>query len=293
MLTRQKVVLTLLDQLGGTVGRIVLVKLVFLLRHETVLRDAHTFYDFVPYKFGPFSFALYRDLQALERDGYVTDSEEAFSLRDATRQLAREKADELPWREQCAVKTIVSTYGRMSKNPLLKDVYARYPWFATRSELTDLVPADLPPVARVDVAVYTVGYEGRSVDGFFDHLLRLGMQAILDVRANPISRKYGFAKRSLSEIAGKLGLAYEHLPDLGIPSEQRGDLGDFDSYQRLLACYQDEMLPRQTTEIDRLIRLLRQRPSVLVCVEQDVRQCHRGRLAQTASARSGLPVKHL
>lgn len=293
MLTRQKVVLMLLDQLGGTVRRIELVKLAFLLRHETVFRDAHTFYDFVPYKFGPFSFALYRELQALERDGYVTDNEESFSLRGATRHLAHEKAEELPWLDQCAVKTVVSTYGRMGKDLLVKDVYSRYPWFATRSELRHLVPAQLPPVARADLAVYTVGYEGRSVDGFLDHLLRSGMQAILDVRANPISRKYGFAKRSLSEIAEKLGLAYHHLPELGIPSEQRGGLDDFDSYQRLLERYQNEMLPRQTTEIDRLIRLLHQRPSVLVCVEKDVRQCHRGRLAQAASAKSDLPIIHL
>jgi len=293
LLTRQKVVMALIDQLGGTVGRTVLVKLAFLLRHETGLRDIPTFYDFVPYRFGPFSFALYRELQALERDGYVTSSDEVFSLRDATRHMGREKVDELSWMEQCAVKTIVSTYGRMGKNPLVKDVYDRYPWFATRSELTDLIPAHLPPAARVDVAVYTVGYEGRSVDGFFDHLLRSGMHAILDVRANPISRKYGFAKRSLSEIAEKLGLAYEHLPELGIPSAQREDLCDVESYKRLLERYEHKMLPRQTAGIDRLIRLLRQRPSVLVCVERDVRQCHRGRLAQAAAARSGLPIKHL
>jgi len=123
--------------------------------------------------------------------------------------------------------------------------------------------------------------------------MRTGIKAILDVRANPVSRKYGFAKRSLSDIAEKLGLAYEHLPDLGIPSAQRGDLGDIDSYQRLLESYEHEILPQQTTEIDRLIGLLRQRPSVLICVEKDVRLCHRGRLAQAVAKRSGLPVKHL
>ena len=141
--------------------------------------------------------------------------------------------------------------------------------------------------------IYTVGYEGRSVDRFFDHLLRSGMEAILDVRANPISRKYGFAKRSLSEIADRLGVVYHHLPKLGIPSALRGGAGDFNSHQRLLERYQYEMLPRQATEIDRLIRLLRQRPCALVCLEKDARQCHRGRLAQAASAKSGLPVKHL
>jgi len=154
MLRRQKVVMALLDQLGGTVGRIVLVKLAFLLRHETGLRDTHTFYDFVPYKYGPFSFAMYRELKTLERDGYVTGSDDVFSLRDDTHCQALDKVNELSWMEQCAVKNVVSTYGRMAKNPLVKDVYARYPWFATRSELAGFAPAHLPPVTRADLGVY-------------------------------------------------------------------------------------------------------------------------------------------
>jgi uncharacterized protein (DUF488 family) len=293
VLTRQKIVLALLDELDGAVGTTVLVKLVFLLRHETRPQDDHTFYDFVPYKFGPFSFGLYHELQGLARDGYVTDSDEAFSLPKETSHLAREQIEGLTSADRCAVATIVSRYARMRKDDLVKDVYARYPRFATRSELKGFVQKDQEPAARADVAVYTVGYEGRSVDGFFDHLLRQGMQAILDVRANPVSRKYGFAKRSLSEIAGKLGLGYCHLPALGIPSEQRQGLCNFNSYQRLLDSYERDVLPRQTGEIHRLIGFLRQRPSVLVCMERDVRQCHRGRLAQAASARSRLSVKHL
>ena len=49
-------------------------KLVFLLRHETCLKDVPSFYDFVPYKFGPFSFTLYRELERLQQNGYVTTS---------------------------------------------------------------------------------------------------------------------------------------------------------------------------------------------------------------------------
>ncbi len=293
MLTRQKVVLGLLDQMGGTVGRTVLVKLAFLLRRETTLRDDRTFYDFVPHKFGPFSFALYHELQALEHDGYVSSADDAFRLKQISRGLVREKVDELAWPAQCAVKSVVSRYGRMSQRSLVRDVYARYPWFAIRSNLTDLLPPNMPSPVKAQPAVYTAGYEGRSVDGFLNHLLESGIRTILDVRANPMSRKYGFAKRTLCEMAGRVGLGYHHLPDLGIPSDRREDLGDFESYQRLFDWYDREVLPQRSAAIDQLVGLLRQRPSVLVCMEKDVRCCHRGRLAIAAQKASGLPVKHL
>ena len=39
----------------------------FLLRMETELKQLSSFYDFVPYKYGPYSFALYRDLTVWSR----------------------------------------------------------------------------------------------------------------------------------------------------------------------------------------------------------------------------------
>ena len=53
MLTRERIILRLLTQVAKPLSRTVLVKLVFLLRHETTLKDVPSFYDFVPYKFGP------------------------------------------------------------------------------------------------------------------------------------------------------------------------------------------------------------------------------------------------
>ena len=59
MLTRQKTVLSLLTQVGRPLSPTVFVKLVFLLRQETDLERDRSFYSFVPYNFGPFSFTLY------------------------------------------------------------------------------------------------------------------------------------------------------------------------------------------------------------------------------------------
>lgn len=293
MLNRQRMILALLDHAGAPVQKTMLVKLAFLLREETEVGRDRTFYGFVPYKHGPFSFGMYRELETLERDGYVERGEKSIGLASRTKDLSREQIERLSPVQAEAVASVVREYGKRKRPALLRTVYERYPWYATRSELHQYVPADVPAPPKREAAAYTVGYEGKSVDGFFNDLLASGMEGILDVRANPISRKYGFAKRSMSRIAGHLGLTYSHMPELGITGNHRADLSDFDSYQRLLNQYEKKMLPKRTSHIAQAIELLRSMPTTLLCMEKDVRCCHRGRLANRIAEEAGLPVEHL
>jgi uncharacterized protein (DUF488 family) len=293
MLNRQRMILALLDRAGAPIQNTTLVKLAFLLRVETAVGRDRTFYDFVPYKQGPFSFGLYRELEALERDGYVERGEQSIGLGSRTRKLAQDQIERLASAQADAVAGIVKEYGKKRRPSLLRSVYSRYPWYASRSELDRYVPEHVPGPPKRKPAAYTVGYEGKSVDGFFNGLLASGMEGILDVRANPISRKYGFAKKSMSRIAERLGLVYFHMPELGITSHHRADLSDFDSYQRLLDEYEQKMLPKRTQHIERATELLGSRPLALLCMEDDVRCCHRGRLANRVAQESGLAVEHL
>lgn len=293
MLNRQRLILALLCAAKEPVSPTALVKYAFLLRSETEVGADATFYAFVPYRFGPFSFALYRELATLERDGYVRRAEKAISLNHELLDLTRREVDRLSRKQIDAAQGVVARYGRLAHRSLLRSVYDRYPWYATASELEDLIPANSPGPKQSPIAVYTAGYEGQSIDSFCDALLRSGLRALIDVRANPISRKYGFAKRSLQRISDDLGLGYHHLPQLGIASERRAGLGSTASYQRLLDEYEREMLPRQRDGLLRAIELLREKPSALLCVERDVRCCHRSRLAQRIASESGLEVVHL
>ena len=293
MLIRQKAILDLLLQVTKPLSPTVFVKLVFLLRHETQLKYAEAFYDFVPYKYGPFSFTLYHEIAALRRDGYMTPDEESIALCGSTLHLTKQKVDELPISFRRAVGDVVDSYGSKNQTDLLKDVYTRYQWYATKSELTGLRPKSSVAAKKARPAVYTAGYEGKSVDSFFDRLLRSGMELVIDVRAMPLSRRYGFSKRQFGEIAKKLGLEYLHFGKLGIPSEHRANLTDFDSYQRLLREYQHNMLPRLENEIAEVGQLMQRTLAVLVCVENDFRCCHRSRLAEAISRRAGLKVEHL
>lgn len=293
MLKRQKVLLALLQGAKRPLSRIVLVKLAFLLRHETLLASDSTFYDFVPYQYGPFSFALYRELSSLEGNGYVRKTKHTFSLEPRCADLSRDAIADLPPGYAESVGDILRNYGRLSRSALVDSVYARYPWFATRSQLTHQLPPQLPTAPVAESAAYTVGYEGKSIDRFFDDLLRRGIQSIIDVRSNPVSRKYGFSGRSLCRIANDLGFDYHHLPELGIASRDRADLNGLASYQRLFRRYEQEMLPNQESTIQILLGLLLAKPSTMLCVEKDIRCCHRAPLAKLAAARSGLSAVHL
>jgi uncharacterized protein (DUF488 family) len=293
MLTRQKVVLALLEKVGRPVSPTVFVKLTFLLRHETALRDDPAFYDFVPYMFGPFSFLLYRELDGLRAHGFVSPDEKRIGLRLGTQNSSSRDLRRLASESSSALAAVIARYGKMRQHELVKSVYSRYPWYATKSENVDLVRRNVPKVRPAPNAVYTVGYEGKSVDSFFDDLLKAGIRAILDVRKNPVSRKYGFAKESLHAIAGKLGIEYHHFPELGIPGTERVALHDYDAYQRLFERYERELLPRRLDHVYGLVDLLRKSPSALLCVEKDADYCHRGRLARAATILTGLPTVHL
>jgi uncharacterized protein (DUF488 family) len=293
VLTRQKTVLSLLTQADRPLSPTVFVKLVFLLRQETELAKDRSFYDFVPYNFGPFSFTLYWEVGSLRQNGYVTTEEDRIALCGRTRSLAEKEAEDLPSSIRTAVAEVLGRYGRMDQRALIRDVYTRYPWYATRSELTDLRPEPPLGAKKASPAVYTAGYEGRSVDAFFNDLLKEGIHVVVDVRANPVSRKYGFSGLRLGEFCKKLGLEYRHVPSLGIPSAERTGLNGFASYQRLLNRYEQTMLPKRLAEVKEVGSFMRRQPAVLVCVEKDVRCCHRSRLANAVADTTGLEVVHL
>lgn len=293
VLMRQKVVLSLLAYLKKPVSPTVLVKLIFLLRHETKLKRAPSFYDFVPDKYGPFSFVLHRELLKLKRDGYLCGDERSIALSEQVIDSVEEKISELPAAVRAAVRDVVGRYGSKGQTRLVRDVYEGYPWYASKSMLRGFWPRTSPNVEKASLAVYTAGYEGRSVDAFFDDLMRNGIQLVIDVRANPVSRRYGFCKRRFGEIAGRLGLGYRNMPSLGVPSEYRSALTGVDSRERLLDMYEQEVLPQRQTEIIEVAESMKRTAAVLVCMEKNPRCCHRSRLAEAVFRKTLLEVKEI
>jgi uncharacterized protein (DUF488 family) len=140
--------------------------------------------------------------------------------------------------------------------------------------------------------IFTFGYEGLSLQEFVARLHVAGVHTVIDVRANPLSRKRGFSKNAFSDALRKEGVSYIHGLDFGCPKPVR-DLyksnGDWAAYtQSFLAYLQD-----QTEALTELARYVRGARSCLVCFEADFNRCHRTYVARAAAAISGLKVVHL
>jgi uncharacterized protein (DUF488 family) len=144
-----------------------------------------------------------------------------------------------------------------------------------------------------DPAVYTLGYEGLSIDEFFGLLTENGILHLIDVRRDPVSRRYGFHKKTLSNLCEGYGIEYTHLPELGIESKYRKGLKTEADRKALLSRYEAETISREKEAVALLSRLMSERPCVLVCVESDPNRCHRSILAKAVAEMSGLSIRHL
>ena len=70
-------------------------------------------------------------------------------------------------------------------------------------------------------ALLGVGYEGLDIDAFISRLRLRGVQVVVDVRLNPLSRKRGFSKVALASALTEAGIKYRHLRALGNPKDNR------------------------------------------------------------------------
>jgi uncharacterized protein (DUF488 family) len=81
--------------------------------------------------------------------------------------------------------------------------------------------------------IFTFGYEALSLNNFIARLKEPGVETVIDVRANPLSRKRGFSKCALSAALDNAGIAYAHVPAMGCPkrvSERYKRDGDWAAY---------------------------------------------------------------
>lgn len=278
---RQRLLLTLLDALGGPVGNTDFQKLLFLYTREC---EETPSYEFVPYKFGAFSFTSYADKRRLAATGLLTENENLWQLTDVGTQTARRQAV-----KPLVVARFCRERATLRGNALIAEQYRRFPYHATRSEIVEkvlpeaearrLIAEALPPKAKPGLV--TIGYERRSLEAYLNLLVRDAVTLLCDVRRNAISRKYGFSKGTLSKACDGVGIRYEHLPELGIDSQERRDLKTQADYDALFAEYERSSLPQQTGALSRIAGWVGAGERVaLTCYEANICQCHRHCVAE-------------
>ncbi len=244
-----------------------------------------SFFQFLPYHYGPYSFCLDREMDALANQGYVDDCDRKhWSLTEIGRNT-RFSVDQ-PVRAD--VWKVLRRFGKSSSSSLLRSVYESFPWFSVNSRVEQL---ENRPTA--DPAVYTAGYEGLSVDGFLNELMIHGIRRIIDVRRNPVARRFGFHKSTLARLASNVGIDYIHIPQLGIASDQRQELHTYQDRLDLFERYASTTLENEIEAIAKVASLVNERASALVCLESDPDCCHRSYLAVPVAKKTGLPVVHL
>lgn len=293
MFYRRKILLALLETFGGSLASVDCQNLLLLFCR----RKGKNYYDFFPHTFGAHSFLLYQDKARLVSLGFLVD-ENAFVV--STKELF---FSQLHKEDQFVLYTLMMEIGELRGEQLMRKVYLEYPFIASRSKIAASVLSCfeymyMQHTWNNDTTPYlfTLGYEGLSVDAYLNILLANNTTTLIDVRKNPLSMKYGFSKTKLRDYLKEVGIAYVHLPDLGIPSALRKELHSKSAYELLFDHYRLHILPEQKEAIEQVkIIANTQGRTVLTCFEADAQSCHRHEITKCLEkdVSFDLPVIHL
>jgi uncharacterized protein (DUF488 family) len=282
MYYRRKVLLSLLEIFNGQLEKIRLQKLLMLL---SKFQEKPSF-DFVPYKYGCFSFQANADLKTLIKYEQVIEDGKTWLKKDSKSYIP-----ELNYKDKKALSDINKLYRKKTTEELLEITYKRYPFYAINSTIVDKVlkGTDLEKVNKIknafkDNKLFTIGYEGISLEAYLNKLIKYGVKALIDVRRNPLSMKYGFSKKQLETACNGINIAYYHIPELGIESDKRSELKTQSDYDLLFNDYKKSNLPYTIDSQNQVLELLKKHNRIaLTCFEANICQCHRKPLAESIS----------
>ncbi|WP_222852016.1 DUF488 domain-containing protein [Cyclobacterium plantarum] len=274
--------LGILEEFGGALSHTKLQKILLL-----VTRKQHEkSFDFVPFKYGSFSFQANQDLSTLSKkeiiinktkargSDWIINSEEPFFTT-----LKKE--------DKAAIKQTKEEIAHLNQKELVKYTYIKYPYFAIKSQIVDDLLTDkereqvhAQKRSFDDPAFFTIGYEGISLETYLNKLIINDVKLLCDVRKNPLSMKYGFSKKQLKGACESVGIEYQHIPQLGIDSEKRADLKTMNDYNKLFDDYERTTLVENSVQLDELFKLAEKyRRIAITCFEKEPCMCHRSRVA--------------
>lgn len=279
MFYRRKIILALLQLFEGELDKIRLQKLLFLFTQ----RQQKAEYDFIPYKFGCYSYSANADLTTMVNKGMLSETESHFKSNEKTDYLKTLK--EADKKQLLEIKLL---YGKMNASALMKHTYINFPYWATKSikaesiltsDEFEKVNKSKPKSSKT--VLFTIGYEGISLEEYLNRLLRNDVKILVDVRNNPLSMKYGFSKSLLKRYCENLGIQYMHFPEVGIQSNQRQELNTQTDYDKLFAVYRESNLTTTIPTQTIILKLLKEHKRIaLTCFEANICQCHRKHLAE-------------
>lgn len=283
---RKKITLAILERMGGYASAICMQKYLFIYTRISGVK----LYDFVPYKYGCFSFKANQDLVSLSKNGYITMDQNEGIERGYRLNYALNMMGILDIFEAENINRLYNDYGQMSQEELVAYTYRKWPFTAINSVIKEKllnaeemanVQAQKDRYVRTEPMLFTIGYEGFSLESYLRQLISNDVHVLCDVRKNAFSMKYGFSKAILQKACEGVGIKYIHIPELGIESEQRQTLNTQHDYDMLFEQYEQKTLHNNWKYLLGVREIISQYSRVcLTCFEKDPKQCHRTRVAR-------------
>ena len=280
-------ILNLLERFDGSLTAKRFQKLLFLMTRNQEKKA----YDFVPYRYGCYSFQASQDLHTMAGQGFLQIIDKPGGSEIVLKSMPGE-ASGLTLMDSAIIDRLLDQYGSLPQDELIKYTYTKYPFYAIRSVLAkDLLSQE--ELSRVhaqerhfeEAALFTIGYEGLSLEKYINKLLINDVRVLCDVRKNAFSQKYGFTKGTLKMACEGVGIKYVHVPQLGIESEERQELKTQADYDRLFERYEATTLRSNWEYLLQVREIIRENGRIaLTCFEADPKQCHRSRVAKALMA---------
>jgi uncharacterized protein (DUF488 family) len=263
--TRQKCLIYFLSKVE-ICSKLRLAKIFFLMNKEGQIGRGFKFYGFIPYRFGPYSFELFKDIEELEGKKLLNTNDNSVSYMKGDYSLT-------PNITRILNHYLEVTNGMDDRN-LIDHIYTKYPEYTIFSEIEKKME-----YSRDRTGIITIGYEGLSIDEFLMKLIQEKVQVLADVRKNPWSMKFGYKKFSLNSFCNNIGIDYINYPSLGISGIHRKNLKSKRDYDALFNRFRVELIKKEN-ELKNLKHIGEERRIALMCFEQDPAYCHRRILAE-------------
>lgn len=118
------------------------------------------------------------------------------------------------------------------------------------------------------LVVWNIGYQGRTQESFIETLRDAGITLLVDLREKPFSRMAGFSKNVLRAALEQSGITYRWMGTV---------LGG-------LTC-----TPEQWADgCKELAQDAQTQAVAIMCLERDISQCHRRKLAEILAREHGI-----
>jgi uncharacterized protein (DUF488 family) len=141
--------------------------------------------------------------------------------------------------------------------------------------------------------LYTIGYEGASVETLVASLKEAGVMRVLDIRYSPYSRRDAFSQDALAPALASYGIAYTPIKALGHPPAGReaARVGHMAAYREVMASHLGSVEGQDG--LREAADFATREGVCLLCLERAPRSCHRSIVADALAAMNGFEVEHL